>query len=202
MIPLPHLIAALLLTLPLPALAAGAHNPPADAKAAAELRLRAERGDGDAALQIGNMLVQKRIAAAAYGNPVDWYRKGCALRDVSACHNAGVSSQHGRNGAKTDYAEAAEYYLRAAERGFMQSMFNLAIMHAESQISSIDHREGLKWLLVAQRAAAQCPEAPICRLVQQDPKGYRGRLEARLSVAERRETQRLADAWQPVAPGK
>lgn len=178
--------------------AAEAIDPKQDEKTAAELRQRADKGDGDAALRLGNLLARNRVSATRYGKAVDWYKKGCTMRSISACHNAGVSYHHGRNGAKTDYSEAANYYLQAADRAFLNSVFNLAMLHAEARITTLDNREGLKWLLVAQRAAAQCPDNPICKMVLEDPKGYRARLEAPLSADERREARQLAENWQPV----
>lgn len=191
--------AALLLSvLSVPATAAGAVDPRQDEKTAIELRKQADKGNADAALQLGNLLARDRVAKTQYGSAVEWYKKGCALNSISACHNAGVSYHRGRNGAKLDYIEAANYYLQAADRAFLHSMFNLAILHADGKIASLDNREGLKWLLVAQRAASQCPDNPICKLVLQDPKGYRARLEAPLSANERQEARQLAEQWQPV----
>lgn len=187
---------AVITLLSAPALAAGI-DPKQDEKAAAEFRRKADQGDSDAALQIGNLLARGRIPESRYGTAVSWYKKGCALRSISACHNAGISYENGRNGATRDYAEAAGYYLQAAERAFLPSMYNLAIMIAESKISAMDNREGLKWMLVAQKAAAQCPDISICKTVTADPKGYRTQFEKQLSSREIRETYKMAEDWRP-----
>ncbi len=183
--------------LPLTAPAAAPGNPKQDENAALAYRQRAEKGDADAALQLGNLLARGRVSATRYGDSITWYKKGCTLGSVSACHNAGASYHEGRNGVTVNYAEAANYYLQAADRAFLPSMYNLVVLYAESRITSIDNREGLKWLLVAQRAAAQCPAAPVCKLILEDRAGYRTRLDARLSAEERREAQELAETWQP-----
>lgn len=192
------LAAALLVILSAPAPAAAPVDPKQDEKTAAELRQQAEKGNGGAALQLGNLLARNRVPSAKYGNAVDWYKKGCELNDLSACHNAGVSYEYGRNGVNVNSTEAANYYLKSAERAFLPSLLNLAILHADGRVTSLDNRDGLKWMLVAQRAATQCPDTPICKLVLQDPKGYRSRLEAPLSAEERREARQLAERWQPV----
>jgi TPR repeat protein len=176
---------------------AATFDPKQDEKNAAEFRRRAGQGDSDAALQLGNLLARGRIPESSYGTAVSWYKKGCELRSISACHNAGISHENGRNGAARDFNEAAGYYLQAAERAFLPSMYNLAVMIAESRISTVDNREGLKWMLVAQKAAAQCPEMAICKNVTADPKGYRSRLEAPLSSREIRETYKMAEDWRP-----
>lgn len=171
-------------------------DPAQDARYAAELRARASKGDGDAALRLGNLVELKR-APAGYGTALDWYRRGCELRDLSACHNLGLAYQHGRHGLKPDAAEAARFYEQSAERGFLNSMYNLAILYADGGLIATDPREGLRWMLVAQRAAAQCPERRLCQEVTADTRGYRVRLEQKLSSRERRETYERAMAWQP-----
>lgn len=172
-------------------------DPKQDEKRAVELRLKADKGDGDAALQIGYLLALGRIPAPRYGTPIIWFKKGCAARSLAACHNAGVSYESGKNGAGQDYAEAAAYFLQAAERAFLPSMYNLAVLAAESKIAALDNREGLKWMLVAQKSAVQCPENPSCKIVTEDQKGYRVKLEERLSPKERREAYQLAQDWRP-----
>jgi TPR repeat protein len=87
--------------------AAESFDPKQDEQLAAELRKRYDKGDGDAALRIGNMVSQKRLAQARYGAPVDWYRKGCKLNDASSCHNVGLAYQKGLYGLNRDPAEAA-----------------------------------------------------------------------------------------------
>lgn len=167
-------------------------------KNAKELRQRADKGDADAALRLGNLVALEKIPAARHGNAADWYKKGCALGSLSACHNAGASYESGRYGVKPDYGEAANYYLKSAEHAFLPSLLNLAILHADGRVTSQDNRDGLKWMLIAQKAASQCADKPLCKSVLEDRKGYRARLEAQLSAGERREARQMADRWQPV----
>lgn len=197
---LPVLLALLLATPAVQAQPAKPHDPKLDEKTATELRKRFEQGDGGAAGVIGNMLGQKRIAETRHGMALDWYRKGCALRDMPSCHNIALAYQEGTRGLKRDPAEAARYYELAANRGFLNSMFNLAILYADHGLTSSVPGEGLKWMLVAQRSATQCPERPLCRLVLKDDKGYVKRLESGLSSRELREAYRLAETWQPSGP--
>ncbi len=191
-------LAAALLLLPGLAAAAAAPDPAADERTAGMLRQSAEKGDGDAALRLGNLLARERVPAARYGKAIDWYRKGCGLGDLSACHNAGISYQHGRNGVQRNDSEAAQYYLQAADGAFINSMVNLVGLYAEERITGLDHRDGLKWQYIAERAAAQCPDTPLCRSVLEDRRGHRAKLEARLSAEDRREARRLAAAWRPA----
>jgi TPR repeat protein len=56
------------------------------------------------------------------------------------------------NGAEPDYAEAARWYLRAADQNHPLAQFNLGVMFAGGQ--GVDHDEG-KAMLWIQRAAQQ-----------------------------------------------
>ena len=166
-------------------------------KTAIAYRESADKGDADAALRLGNMLSRGSVPVEKFGSAASWYKKGCALGSISACHNAAVSHQYGSNGVNRDDLEAATYYLKAAERAFLPSQINLAILHASGRVTSQDHREGLKWLLIAQRSAAQCTDNPLCRSILEDRHGHRRRLEAQMSERELRETRDLAEAWRP-----
>ena len=190
---------AVLLLACLPAtLAAATPNAAEDEKTAALLLQQAKRGDGDAALRLGNLLARDRVSAARYGKAIEWYKLGCSRGSLSACHNMGVSYQFGRNGVKAEHAEAANFYLQAADRAFLNSMINLVGLYADGLIAPLDHRDGLKWQYIAERAAAQCADNPVCKAVLEDRHGHRARLESRLSAEDRREAHRLAAAWQPV----
>jgi len=190
--------AALLILAHTLACAATASDPAGDEKTATAYRQRADKGDAEAALQLGILLSRNQALAAQFGPAVDWYRKGCTLGSLSACHNAGVAYEQGLHGVRRNPAEAANYYLKAAEHAFLPSQFNLAALYANAQVTSADNREGLKWLLVAQKGAAQCADRSVCKFILEDRRGHRARLEAMLSVAERREALQLAEAWRPL----
>ena len=133
----------------------------------------------------------------------NWSRSDCGAGDVLVAQkrrtlHLPVGARTGRNGVKLNNAEAANYDLKSAERAFLPSLLNLAILHADGRATSLDNRDGLKWMLIAQKAATQCPEAAVCKLVLEYKRGYRARLEANRSASERREARQLADTWQPV----
>ncbi len=182
----------------LPALspAASAPNPRQDEKSANTLRQRAEKGDGNAALQLGNLLTQDRVPAAKFGNAADWYRRGCTLGDLSACHNTGYSYEAGKNGVARDVLEAAAYYLKAAERAFLPSMINLGAIYVNGMIIA-DDVEGYKWLLIARLAANQCAGTPLCQSVIEDRNGHRAKMKSRLSASEQRRAEKMAMDWKP-----
>lgn len=189
--------ASLLLCIQSPALAATPPDPKQDEKAAAAYRKSAEAGNANAALQLGNLLAQGRVPVARFGQAADWYRKGCALGDLSACHNAGSSYEAGKNGVAKDVIEAATYYLKAAERAFLPSMINLGALYANGLIISTDDVEGYKWLLIARLAANQCAGMPMCQSVIKDRQGHREKMQSRLSASEQRSAERMAMDWKP-----
>src|SRR5258708_2928138 len=98
-----------------------------------------EQGDPAAALRLGFLL------DSGY-----WFRKACDLGSLPGCHNAGVAYESGKGRLDKDYSQARAYYLRAAERGYMQSQYNLASLYSNNYISPPDDVEGLKWMLLAQ----------------------------------------------------
>ncbi len=189
--------ASLLLCIQSPALAATPPDSRQDEKAAAAYRKSAEAGNANAALQLGNLLFRGRVPITRFGQPADWYRKGCDLGSLSACHNAGYSYESGTNGVARDVVEAANYYLKAAERAFLPSMANLGALYANGLLLAADDVEGYKWLLIARLAANQCAGMPMCQSVIEDRQGHRGKLQSRLSAGEQRSAERMAMDWKP-----
>jgi TPR repeat protein len=175
----------------------GQHDRTADANEAKRLQQRFERGDGDAALRLGNLLAQGRIDTTVYGKPLDWYRRGCDLRDMSSCHNVALSYHYGRAGLAVDHAAAVEHYEKAASLGFINSMYNLAQLYAGSDRIVPNPAEGLKWMLLAQLAARQYPHRPLCQIIERDPQALRQTLESRISAIQRREVYEAAMNWRP-----
>jgi TPR repeat protein len=166
-------------------------------KTAAELRKRADTGDAGAALKLGLLISRNEVPASRFGEAVEWFAKGCEAGSPHACHNVGVSYENGRNGVAKDDAQAATYYAMAANQGFMPSQLNLGALYANDRVFPSDHVEGMKWLLLAQLAAARCADQPLCNSVLEDRHGIRARMEARLSAAERSTAREQAMAWKP-----
>lgn len=145
-----------------------------------------EQGDPAAALRFGVLLESG-----------DWFKKACDLGSLPGCHNAGVAYESGKSKLDKDYSQARAYYLRAAERGYMQSQYNLASLYSNNHISPPDDVEGLKWMLLAQKSASQCKQDPLCAWALQDPPGHKQRLLSRLSSAQKENAESLAAEWKP-----
>jgi len=106
-----------------------------------------------------------------------------------------VSYEYGTNGLAKDLAQAEAFYRKAELAGYMQSQYNLGSMHSNNYIAPPNDVEGLKWLLLAQKSAAECKQRELCRWVLRDPPGHKRRLESRLSGEQQNEAHALAAQW-------
>lgn len=161
-------------------------------QAADLFRLGAEQGDASAALNLGLLLDKGQVSVSKYGTAGDWFKKSCALDNLTACHNVGVAYEYGKNGLPKDYVQARNFYFKAADQGYMQSQYNLASLYSNNYVTPPDDVEGLKWMLVAQLTAEKCKQQNLCQWVLEDPPGHKRRLESRLSIRQQQEARALA----------
>lgn len=160
--------------------------------AAADLyRKGAEQGDGSAALKLGLLLSEKNLSG--YGAAGEWFVKACSLENVVGCHNTGVGYEYAEHGLPQDYAQAAHYYRIAAERGYMQSQYNLGSLYSNSHADG--DIEGLTWLLVSQKSARSCSGQALCKWVLEDSPGHISRLRQRMSAEAVKTAEDQAVIW-------
>src|SRR5262245_5046077 len=157
--------------------AARAGHPESAAKLYAQ---GASQGDAAAALKLGLLISNRRVTG--YGDAGSWFAKSCQLGEVVGCHNAGVGYEYAEHGLPMNYGEAASAYRKAAERGYMQSQYNLGSMYSNGYLN--DDVEGLKWLLLSQKAANSCTGQPLCKWLLDDPPGHVAKLTTRMSSAD------------------
>lgn len=157
----------------------------------------AEQGDSRAALKLGLLLEGGRLKIDDFGSPISWYERACNLGSLPGCHNLAVSYEYGKNGAKKDMLKAREFYLKAAERGYMQSQYNLASLYSNQYVEPADDVEGYKWMLLAQRSAKKRKRVPLCHWILEDSPGHKTRLENRLNKAQIEKAEALANSWSP-----
>lgn len=157
----------------------------------------AKQGDASAALKLGLLLEDGSAKTDEFGAPALWYERACELGNLSGCHDLGVSYEYGKNGVQRDMMKARECYLKAAERGYMQSQYNLASLYSNQYITPANDVEGYVWMLLAQRSAKRCKgqEVPLGQWVLEDPPGHKARLQARLNEDQIKEAEALADVW-------
>ena len=158
--------------------ARGGHS----AQAADLYRRGAEQGDATAAFKLGRLLEEGTLRDPAFGSAGDWYLRACDLGDMVGCHNAGTGLEYGSLGLGKNIEKARSCYARAAERGYMQSQYNLGTLYANQYFD--DNVEGLTWLLASQDNARGCAAEPLCKWILEDPPHHIARLRARMSPDE------------------
>ncbi|BDV43974.1 hypothetical protein GURASL_28970 [Geotalea uraniireducens] len=157
----------------------------------------AEQGDASAALKLGLLLEDGRVREETFGSPASWYEKACKLGSDPGCHNAGVSYEYGKNSVSKDITKAYSYYMIAAERGYMQSQYNVASLYSNHYVQPQNDVDGLKWMLLAQGAAKRCQNVPLCQWILNDPPGHKAKLKSRLSADQIKAAEALAISWKP-----
>ena len=155
----------------------------------------AEQGDASAALKLGLMLENSRVKEDTFGSPASWYEKACKLGNNPGCHNTGVSYEYGTNGVSKDITKAYSYYQLAAERGYMQSQYNLGSLYSNQYVQPQNDIEGLKWVLLAQDAAKNCQNVPLCQWILDDPPGHKSKLKSRLSEDQVKSAEAMVMSW-------
>jgi hypothetical protein len=153
----------------------------------------AELGDKTAADKLGLMISQREVSAEKYGNAIKWFVRACDLGSNAGCHNSGHAHEYGEVGANKDYNKARDYYLIAADKGFMQSQYNLGSLYSNQYFHN--DVEGLKWMLLAERTANTCAKVPLCKWVMDDPPGHRTKLKNRMTKNQIAEAEQLANQW-------
>lgn len=155
----------------------------------------ADQGDGAAALKLGLMIDAGKASAEVYGSKSKWYLRSCELGGEAGCHNSGNAYEYGHDGLIKDYEKARVYYHLAAEKGFMQSQYNLGSMYSNRYF--YNDVEGLKWMLLAQKSASSCSTVPLCKWVLEDPPGHKNKLMSRMTSAQMAQANNMANAWTP-----
>ena len=100
--------------------------------------------------------------------------------EVMAEHYLGVCHEYGI-GVPVDFAQAAAWYRRAGDRGYLLSRYALGVMHANERVTPRNDLEGLACLMQATALADGVD--PVSRFIQDDQSRHFKRLTARMSAA-------------------
>jgi TPR repeat protein len=155
----------------------------------------AEQGDATAALRLGLLIDQGTVSQKDYGDAGIWFKKACELGSLPGCHNAAVAYEYGKNGFEKDFNQARHYYQIAAEKGYMQSQYNLGSLYSNNYITPPNNVEGYMWMAIAEKSAMQCRQEQLCQWILNDPPGHRKNLQERLTTEELQKTESLASDW-------
>lgn len=158
----------------------------------------ADQGDGLAASKLCRLLVTEQVTTETYGRAGPWCVKACELGNVVGCHNAGVQHEYGTRGLTKDYERARTSYLKAAERGYVYSQYNLGSLYANRYFD--DDEEGYRWMMIAKRSVAECAAQgnEVCQWILDDPPSHVKHLADRLEPSDREKIEAAARNWEPI----
>lgn len=110
-------------------------------------RMAAEAGNAEAQNSVGSMLQAQR----KYGEAHDWYEKAAEQGHPQGTNNLAYLYDLGL-GVSQDRARGKELYLKAANLGWGEAMWNLANMAVLGQVGPVDLYAGCVWVQRALRS--------------------------------------------------
>lgn len=139
------------------------------------------------------------------------FKESCELGNNYGCHKTGIAYNNGLYGLEKNYHQAKQWYLRAAEKGYIPSQQNIANLHAYRLLEKLDDIEGYKWLKLAENATQKCSPGTIevernisdverrrlCQLAQTGQGKIRSIFRKRMTVEEIQKAEQLAQKWKP-----
>jgi TPR repeat protein len=152
----------------------------------------ADGGHSGAQNSLGSMLqAEKR-----YGEALAWYQRAAAQNHAQATSNLAYLYDLGL-GVPQDRNRAGNLYVAAANLGWAEAMWNLAIMQSIGQLGPVDLVTACAWTVRARRYADPTQKVLVSRIDQMLPK-----LERTLSRAQYDECRQRGDGWSPASPSQ
>lgn len=138
------------------------------------------------------------------------FEKACSLGSNYGCHKMGIAYNNGLYGLDKDYERARQWYLKAADKGYIPSQQNIANLYAHRLLGRLDDIEGYKWLVLAETGTAQCLPGSIeaergisdterrrlCSLASDGQGRIRSIFRKRMSFEEMQQAEQQAQKWQ------
>jgi TPR repeat protein len=154
------------------------------------LQQSAQAGVPDAMNQLAQILAEGTIVARNDAKANELFMQAASLGHLPAYNNLGLRSAKGIGRPAPDPLDASEWFRLAADQGFAESQFNLAVMYVNGDGVKRDLVEGYKWMTLAMKQGHQAA-------TQQRP------LVARqMAATEIQEGEKRAAQWRPVKPKK
>ncbi|KPJ96007.1 MAG: hypothetical protein AMJ55_02755 [Gammaproteobacteria bacterium SG8_15] len=139
------------------------------------------------------------------------FEKACNLGNNYGCHKMGIAYNNGLYDLNQDYDRARQWYLKAAEKGYIPSQQNIANLYAHRLLGELNDVEGYKWLALAETGTAQCLPGSIeaergvsdaerrrlCNLATAGQGRIRSIFRKRMLPEEIAQAEQLAKKWQP-----
>lgn len=124
----------------------------AERKLLAEIRAKADRGDGQSQFDMGLVFASGRMGVAKdEGEAVKWFRKAAEQGRAEAQNNLAVMLENGE-GTPVDRVESAKWYHKAAEQGIAVAQHALAFRFKTGDGVGRNPTEAVRWY---RRAAEQ-----------------------------------------------
>ncbi|HLH56409.1 MAG TPA: PEGA domain-containing protein [Verrucomicrobiae bacterium] len=128
-----------------------------------QVKARADRGDAQAELELGNLYATGRGVSRDFNKAAKWHRKAAEQGLAKAQMKVAYEFANGV-GVKSDHVEAARWLQRAAAQGLADAQLQLGLCYASGDGVAEDHVEATKWyskaadqnLAEAQQALATC----------------------------------------------
>ena len=153
-----------------------------------DLRVRAEQGNAQAQLNLGNMYVNGRGVPEDDVEAVRWYRLAAEQGNAGAQGMLGAMYAEG-DVVPQDYAEAVRWIRRGAEQGNAWAQGMLGALYAQGDVVPQDNVSAHMWLNLA--AAQSTGEARALFVEGRD------RLTESMAREDLSEAQRRAREWSP-----
>ena len=146
-------------------------------------RKAAEQGDASGQNNLGAMYNYGEGVEEDYEKAVYWYRKAAEQGDASGQNNLGAMYNYGE-GVIKDYEKAVYWYQKAAEQGDEAALNNLGYMYELGRGVIKNKSKAYTFLLLA-----------VAHGGYGEIEKYRDRVEAKLTSAEVKKAQELAERF-------
>jgi uncharacterized protein len=151
-------------------------------------RMAAARGHVEAQNSIGSGLQ----AAKRYEEALPWYEEASAQGHALATNNLAYLYDLGL-GVKQDRRKALELYLRAADLGWAEAMWNIANIYGAGQLGEKDMVNACVWTMRARKFAAPREQQLLNNLSRVIPN-----LERTLTAEQLIICRKQLDNWAPI----
>ena len=123
--------------------------PQPSAAEVAVLQAKAQAGDADAKLRLGEVYERGAGVKQSDEEAAKWYEKAASQGNSAAEVDLGVLLWSGR-GVPEDKTKAVEWYRKAARQGNGSAMFNLGSAYYNGEGVATDELQALAWFLLAE----------------------------------------------------
>ena len=117
---------------------------PANPQVLQTLRARAEGGDVNAQVELGQKYYAGNGVEKSGVEAAKWLRKAAEQGHAPAQYDLAVMLDDGQ-GVQTDKAEALKWYLQAARQGYAKAQYNLGFNYSHGDGVPQDYAEALSW---------------------------------------------------------